>query len=328
MRDEYTASWSSSIAPTTTQCQREGVVDFAELLLRCYELLAQRAAARALPGALPAHPGRRVPGHQRLQYRWLKLLAGRERAPDQRERDLRGRRRRPVDLSLSRRQRRQHGRLRARVSRPERHQAGAELPLARPHPRCRQRADPATTSAGWARSCGPTPVEGEPVRIFEADWPTVRGGAMAARGGQRLIAEGMATPRDRRALPLERAVARDRACAVLRRHSLPRLRRPALLRARRDQARARLPAADREPDRRHCVPAQSSTSRRAASGRARSSSCRTRAARGIELIAAVPKLSGKAVRRLESFVALSTGCGARSGNCRSMSGQVVVELSG
>ena len=35
------------------QCQREGVVDFAELLLRSYELLRDNeAAARALPAAL------------------------------------------------------------------------------------------------------------------------------------------------------------------------------------------------------------------------------------------------------------------------------------
>ena len=47
------------------QCQREGVVDFAELMLRTYELMRDNdAAARALPAALPPHAGRRVPGHQ------------------------------------------------------------------------------------------------------------------------------------------------------------------------------------------------------------------------------------------------------------------------
>ena len=58
-------AWSRSTRPTKTQCQREGVVDFAELMLRTLRAAArQRAAARALPAALPPHPGRRVPGHQ------------------------------------------------------------------------------------------------------------------------------------------------------------------------------------------------------------------------------------------------------------------------
>ena len=59
------------------QCQREGVVDFAELLLRCYELLTFNAAIRD-------HYQRRfshilVDEFQDtnvLQYAWLKLLAG------------------------------------------------------------------------------------------------------------------------------------------------------------------------------------------------------------------------------------------------------------
>ena len=41
------------------QCQREGVVDFGELMLRSYELLQrQRPDPRALPAALSPHPGR------------------------------------------------------------------------------------------------------------------------------------------------------------------------------------------------------------------------------------------------------------------------------
>ncbi|MFX6483914.1 UvrD-helicase domain-containing protein, partial [Acinetobacter baumannii] len=59
------------------QCQREGVVDFAELLLRCHELLQRNEPIRA-------HYQRRfrhilVDEFQDtnvLQYRWLKLLAG------------------------------------------------------------------------------------------------------------------------------------------------------------------------------------------------------------------------------------------------------------
>jgi len=59
------------------QCEREGVVDFAELLLRAYELLAHNAPIRE-------HYQRRFrhilvdefQDTNTLQYRWLKLLAG------------------------------------------------------------------------------------------------------------------------------------------------------------------------------------------------------------------------------------------------------------
>jgi len=59
------------------QCQREGVVDFPELLLRSFELLARNELLRA-------HYAQRFrhilvdefQDTNRLQYRWLKLLAG------------------------------------------------------------------------------------------------------------------------------------------------------------------------------------------------------------------------------------------------------------
>lgn len=61
------------------QCQREGVVDFSELLLRCYEVLSQEAALRE-------HYQQRFryvlvdefQDTNRLQYLWLKLLAGKD----------------------------------------------------------------------------------------------------------------------------------------------------------------------------------------------------------------------------------------------------------
>ncbi|MGB7814887.1 MAG: UvrD-helicase domain-containing protein [Methylotenera sp.] len=61
------------------QCQREGVADFAELLLRCYELLERDAHIRH-------HYQNRFKyilvdefqDTNRLQYLWLKLLAGKE----------------------------------------------------------------------------------------------------------------------------------------------------------------------------------------------------------------------------------------------------------
>jgi DNA helicase-2/ATP-dependent DNA helicase PcrA len=63
------------------QCVKEAVVDFAELLLRSYELLVRNAVIRE-------HYGNRFrhilvdefQDTSRLQYKWLKLLAGREAA--------------------------------------------------------------------------------------------------------------------------------------------------------------------------------------------------------------------------------------------------------
>jgi len=63
------------------QCQREGVVDFAELLLRCHELLSNNPALRA-------HYQARFrdilvdefQDTNKLQYAWLKLLAGQDSA--------------------------------------------------------------------------------------------------------------------------------------------------------------------------------------------------------------------------------------------------------
>jgi DNA helicase-2/ATP-dependent DNA helicase PcrA len=63
------------------QCQREGVVDFAELMLRTYELLRDNAALRE-------HYQRRFrhilvdefQDTNRLQYAWQKMFAGRESA--------------------------------------------------------------------------------------------------------------------------------------------------------------------------------------------------------------------------------------------------------
>ena len=108
--DDFARRQVEHYALYDAMCQREGVVDFAELLLRSYELLArQRRAARALPPPLLAPAGRRVPGHQRAAVQ----VAEAARRPA--HGGVRGRRRRPVDLRVPRRQRRQHAALRARL---------------------------------------------------------------------------------------------------------------------------------------------------------------------------------------------------------------------
>jgi DNA helicase-2/ATP-dependent DNA helicase PcrA len=75
--DNYTQKRVEIYAEYETQCNREGVCDFAELLLRCYELLQRNEPLRA-------HYQQRfrhilVDEFQDtnvLQYSWLKLLAG------------------------------------------------------------------------------------------------------------------------------------------------------------------------------------------------------------------------------------------------------------
>lgn len=59
------------------QCQREGVVDFAELLLRCYELLSRNEPLRRHYQERFRHIlVDEFQDTNKLQYAWLKLLAG------------------------------------------------------------------------------------------------------------------------------------------------------------------------------------------------------------------------------------------------------------
>ncbi|HUW26663.1 MAG TPA: UvrD-helicase domain-containing protein [Gallionella sp.] len=75
--DPYTRRKVEVFAEYDAQCQREGVVDFSELLLRCYELLSRNQQ-------LHEHYQERFKhilvdefqDTNPLQYRWLKLLAG------------------------------------------------------------------------------------------------------------------------------------------------------------------------------------------------------------------------------------------------------------
>jgi DNA helicase-2/ATP-dependent DNA helicase PcrA len=75
--DPYNRKFVELYAMYDAQCQREGVVDFAELLLRCYELLSRNEPIRS-------HYQQRFrhilvdefQDTNTLQYKWLKLLAG------------------------------------------------------------------------------------------------------------------------------------------------------------------------------------------------------------------------------------------------------------
>ncbi|UTH75878.1 UvrD-helicase domain-containing protein [Chromobacterium sp. IIBBL 290-4] len=73
----YEAKLVELYAAYDAQCRREGVVDFAELLLRSYELLSRNEALRAHYSSRFSHIlVDEFQDTNRLQYAWLKLLAG------------------------------------------------------------------------------------------------------------------------------------------------------------------------------------------------------------------------------------------------------------
>ena len=75
--DEFARRALQVYAAYDEQCQKEGVVDFPELLLRCYELLQRNEPLRAHYQARFRHIlVDEFQDTNRLQYRWLKLLAG------------------------------------------------------------------------------------------------------------------------------------------------------------------------------------------------------------------------------------------------------------
>lgn len=79
--DKHSEMLRTIFAEYDAQCQREGVADFAELLLRCFETLAREPQLRS-------HYQERFryilvdefQDTNRLQYQWLKLLAGSQNA--------------------------------------------------------------------------------------------------------------------------------------------------------------------------------------------------------------------------------------------------------
>jgi DNA helicase-2/ATP-dependent DNA helicase PcrA len=81
VNDDYNRRFVELYSMYDAQCQREGVVDFSELLLRCYELLLRNEALRNHYQERFRHV--LVDEFQDtnvLQYKWLKLLAGQNNA--------------------------------------------------------------------------------------------------------------------------------------------------------------------------------------------------------------------------------------------------------
>jgi DNA helicase-2/ATP-dependent DNA helicase PcrA len=81
IHDEASRRNAELYAAYDEQCQKEGAVDFPELLLRCYELLQRNEVLRAHYQSRFRHIlVDEFQDTNRLQYRWLKLLAGQDNA--------------------------------------------------------------------------------------------------------------------------------------------------------------------------------------------------------------------------------------------------------
>jgi len=79
--DDYSRQLKVIYQEYERQCQREGVVDFPELLLRCFELLKNNSALRMHYQDRFRHIlVDEFQDTNRLQYQWLKLLAGEHNA--------------------------------------------------------------------------------------------------------------------------------------------------------------------------------------------------------------------------------------------------------
>ncbi len=75
--DDYTRKQTELYAVYEEQCAKEGVVDFSELLLRCFELLSRNELLRAHYRQRFSHIlVDEFQDTSRLQYQWLRLLAG------------------------------------------------------------------------------------------------------------------------------------------------------------------------------------------------------------------------------------------------------------
>ena len=118
--------WVRVYAAYEETCRRSGVVDFAELLLRTYELLCDNEALRTHYQNRFRHVlVDEFQDTNRIQYQWLELFAAAHKNL------FRRRRRRPVHLRLARRARGEHPEVRKRSSRHAHRAPGAELPFDR-----------------------------------------------------------------------------------------------------------------------------------------------------------------------------------------------------
>ena len=159
----------------------------------------------------------------------------------------------PVDLRLPRRRHPQRPRVRARLPRLVLDRARAELPLDAAHPRRGERRH-----QPQPRAQGEEPLVGARRRrpgAGDRGRGRARRGALRRRRDRAARRGGLLGQRGRGLLPHQRAEPRARGHPRAPGHRVPGDRRPALLRARRDQGPRRLPPGARQPVRRGLAPA-------------------------------------------------------------------------
>ncbi len=226
-----------------------GLVDFGDQIHRTLELLAHaRGRARAAAGALPLRARGRVPGHEPRAARDARAALGPLGQPHG------GGRRRPGDLPLARRGRRQPDRVPPPASGRARGGADGELPLDAGDPRHLRAARPLQQ---------PAPARGE-LRHRQAPALAARGRRTGAPSRVRHgVGRGRRGRRDDRGTPRARAAAarlRDPGPQQRRRRPVPARaqrarpaaplqRQPRPLRARGDPAARLVPQGARQPGR-------------------------------------------------------------------------------
>ena len=233
-------------------CARSGVVDFAELLLRAYELWRDNAA-------LLSHYQRRFQhvlvdefqDTNAIQYAWMRLLAPPQPAGRRRTVARAPWRSRSWWGTTTSRSTASGRARREPAAVPPRLPARALFRLEQNYRSTATILEAAngligTTPAASARSCGPPGRAASPSACTTPSTSATRRSSSTHRIREH-VAQGGAAARGRDPVPLERAVARVRGGVPVGARPVPRVRRPALLRARGDQGRARLPAPDRQP---------------------------------------------------------------------------------
>ena len=218
-------------------CQRAGSVDFAELLLRAHELWRDR------PDLLQHYRERfgavlvdEFQDTNSIQYAWLRLLAG------EHGQAVRGRRRRPVDLRLARCPGREHPGFPEPLSECPGGAAGTELSLDRQYPHGAN-AVIANNPTRLGKQLWTEDGDGEPIRVYGA-FNEVDEARFVIDRIRTAIEHGSRRTEMRHPVSHHGAVAAVRGVAVAGRDPVPRLWRPALLRAGRDQGCPGLSAAD------------------------------------------------------------------------------------
>ena len=161
---------------------------------------------------------------------------------------VRRRRRRSGDLRLARRARGKRAAFPARFSRRENDPSRTELPFDREYLASSERDHREQSAASWQKTV-------DRRRRWHSDRALRRvqrtgRSAFRHRTYPRISARRRRSHRVRHSLSLERAIAKFRRTAHPARHPLPRLRRTAILRPRRNQGRARVFTSRRESSRR------------------------------------------------------------------------------